>query len=132
MRRCLSLLPLALVILVFTACDTGVSSTPENLLIGTWKRETDIAVYEITFTDTEYIYKVTYSEESGRENINTTREYISNGTLFSVFHTESDIYGTYVAFDTWYYYIKGDKLLISNFKQTFYPFDGFNEYQKVR
>jgi hypothetical protein len=132
-RRYFLLTPVVFAVLAFIACDTGTNSGPVNLLIGTWKRETDTAVYEITFTDTEYIYKAAYNQEGGHENIITTNEYISNGSLFSIFTTIS-IYNdnNYVVMkNTYYYYIKDDRLLISNFNN-YGGFYEFFEYKKTR
>lgn len=130
MRRYLALV---LFVILLAGCDTGTNPGPGNALIGTWRRETDIAVFEITFTSTEYIYKVTYSQESGYTDTNTTSEYISSDPLFSVFET---IIGanniSYVVMHTYYYYIKGDTLLISNFRQGSSEFYEFHEYQRVR
>jgi hypothetical protein len=133
LRRYFLLTPVVFAVLAFIACDTGTNSGPVNLLIGTWRRETNIAVYEITFTDTEYIYTAVYTEESGYQNTNKTREYISNGSLFSIFTTISiyndDNYP--VMENTYYYYIKGDRLLISNFNNNGGSYEFF-EYKKTR
>jgi hypothetical protein len=114
MKRLVIILAVSFAIL---SCDTGTtSSEPVNPLVGTWRRETDTAIFEITFTDTEYIYKVTHSQESDGEDFTKAYKYISNSSLFSIYESDDNIF-------TWYYYIDGDMLLIGRsigFEDDFY------------